>query len=80
MEAPSSIFCLSCKKVVLDLDPSRFWYRCLRYVPADDDSWKEEQRSAIFACPVSGGELEVGIEDEAVVNRLGRLRGRREVG
>lgn len=79
MQAPPTIFVLSCQQVVLDLDLIFWWNRCAGCVPANDQTGEEEKWSAILAGPVSWRELECRVEGQAVVNRLGGLRRGRQV-
>ena len=68
MKSPTSIFLLSCKQIVLDLDAFWLGYRCLCDIPADHKAWEKEERPAIFTSPMSGWELKLRVEGETVVD------------
>lgn len=80
MKPPTAIFSLVGEDVILDLDSPRFGDRCIGDIPADDETWEEEERPAIFGCPVAGGELRLRVVCEGVVDDLRGSCGGRKIG
>lgn len=66
VQAPAALGVGAGEEVVADFGAVGGLDRCVCYDPGDDDSWEKEHGSAIFAAPVSGGELEFFEEGEAV--------------
>lgn len=71
MQSPSPILLmLPFEQICFDLRRIRWWYWSVRYVPGDDESWKEKEGTTIFTRPITRWQLQMRKEGETVVYRL----------